>query len=279
VPEGDVEIAGFSGFTGWFVIPSEIDGRKVSGISDNAFNGSEDLRYVFIPEGLLRIGSYAFSQCPKLAFIDIPDTVTEIGTQAFNGCTGLRSVTIGRGIDTIGDYAFLSTTKLMEILFTGDAPENASYSFFEDNRVVKYYYGAEGFEGGSWLRYRSRPVSHDQSSWREFYGLAEELNLWGAEDNAGSPLVLRYAFNLAPGAAGDAYSLKPPANGEDLEISFYSMADDVIYIVETSVDLIEWTTDNVTVTEDLENGRTTAKVPYTEGSNFIRIRVEQNPDY
>ncbi|WP_269523011.1 leucine-rich repeat domain-containing protein [Coraliomargarita parva] len=278
VPEGDLEIAGFLGHTGWLAIPSEINGLKVSGIADNAFEDSNELQYVFLPEGLLRIGSYAFKDCPKLAFIDVPDTVTEIGSYAFDLCTGLRAASIGRGIDTIGNYAFSSTSKLMEILFRGDAPPNASSSFFEDSRIVKHYYGASGFEGSAWLRYRIKAVSHDQSSWREFYGLSSGLDLWNSQDDSGSPLILRYAFNLDPSGTGEAYSLSPPSNGEDLEIYFYSMAEDVMYIVETSKDLVEWTTDDVILTEDVENGRTIARVPFVGGSNFIRIRIEPIPN-
>jgi len=277
LPEGDIEIAGFSGHTGWLVIPVEIDGKTVSGIAYRAFEECDELRYVFIPEGLLRVGSYAFVGCKKLAFIDIPDSVMEIGSYAFDGCTGLRFVLIGRGIDVIGDYAFSATTKLMEILFTGDAPENASTNFFGENRVVKHYYGATGFDASSWSRYRTRGVSHDQSSWKEFYSLTGGLDLWGAKDETGSPLIFRYAFNLDPDSAGEVYSLTPPRSGEDLEISFYSMADDILYFVETSTDLVQWGSQNVTLREDLENGRTIATIPFVEGSNFVRLRIEKNP--
>lgn len=143
--------------------------------------------------------------------------------------------------------------------------------------VWEAYYGAAGFEGATWLRYRIRGVSHDQSSWREFYGLSDDLDLWSAQDRTGSPLVLRYAFNLDPNATGEAFSLQPPVNGEDMEVSFYSMAKDVTYIVETSTDLVEWGSQNVTLTEDLENGKTIARIPFVAGSHFVRVRIEPNP--
>ena len=47
-----------------------------------------------IPDGVTKIGDYAFSGCKNLASITIPACVANIGNSAFNGCTGLTAVYI-----------------------------------------------------------------------------------------------------------------------------------------------------------------------------------------
>ena len=55
-----------------------------------------------IPNGVTRIGEYAFSGCTSLASVTIPASVTRIGGFAFDGCTSLTSVTF-QGTITAGN--------------------------------------------------------------------------------------------------------------------------------------------------------------------------------
>ncbi|MDD6405738.1 MAG: leucine-rich repeat protein, partial [Clostridiales bacterium] len=50
-------------YEGEIVIPSEIEGMPVTGISDYAFNGCDGLTSITIPEGVTSIGDEAFSGC------------------------------------------------------------------------------------------------------------------------------------------------------------------------------------------------------------------------
>ena len=68
-----------------------------------------------IPDGVERIGEYAFSYCAGLTSVDIPDTVTKIGKEAFHNCSGLTSVTLGDGLLQIGEAAFLGCSALTDI--------------------------------------------------------------------------------------------------------------------------------------------------------------------
>ena len=65
------------------IIPTVIDGHRVTTIGDSAFLGSTGLTSIVIP-----------------------DSVTAIGTKAFLGCTNLTNVTIGSGVTSIGESAF-----------------------------------------------------------------------------------------------------------------------------------------------------------------------------
>ncbi len=69
-------------------------------IGDSAFNGCESLKTVTIPEGVEKIGSYAF--CGNaLESIVIPNSVTSIGDNAFSYCSMLASVTLSNNLTQI----------------------------------------------------------------------------------------------------------------------------------------------------------------------------------
>ena len=74
---------------GTLTIPSEIDGKKVVGIGDGAFENCTAFTSVTIPDSVTWIGNYAFSNCTSLTSITIPNSVTSIGYRAFCGCTPL----------------------------------------------------------------------------------------------------------------------------------------------------------------------------------------------
>ena len=65
-----------------------------------------DVTEVEIPEGVTRIGDFAFAGCSSLTQINIPESVNEIGGRSFEGCTSLIQVTIPEGVTVIGEGAF-----------------------------------------------------------------------------------------------------------------------------------------------------------------------------
>lgn len=66
------------------VVPEIKDGTKY--IADGAFRYNKTLQSVTIPEGVLKIGNYAFWDCRDLTVLKIPSTVKSIGTNAFVFC-------------------------------------------------------------------------------------------------------------------------------------------------------------------------------------------------
>lgn len=77
-----VTVTGYSGEDADLVIPTMIDGYAVTAIADNAF-ASDKIKSVVIPEGVVRIGWFAFAECPSLESVTIPASVTGIGYSAF----------------------------------------------------------------------------------------------------------------------------------------------------------------------------------------------------
>lgn len=64
---------------------------------------------VVIPDGVEKIGLYAFCQCEEITSVVIPDSVTGIGEGAFAGCTQLGDITVPEGLLDIGAGAFDGT--------------------------------------------------------------------------------------------------------------------------------------------------------------------------
>ena len=79
------------------IIPSEINGKQVTGIGGQAFEGCTGLENITIPDSVTEIGLEAFSGCTSLTNITIPDSVTEIGSSAFSGCSSLTAIDVEVG--------------------------------------------------------------------------------------------------------------------------------------------------------------------------------------
>jgi hypothetical protein len=100
----DGVITGYNGTaTGELIIPSEINGTKITGIGQEVFYNN-DLTSVEIPDSVTNIGASAFSD-NSLTELTIPNSVTSIGNWAFDK-NNLTSITIGNSVATIGYKAF-----------------------------------------------------------------------------------------------------------------------------------------------------------------------------
>ena len=57
-----------------------------------------------IPNGVTKIGNYAFQDCADLTDIKLPNTLTSIEEGAFSGCTNLETLNIPSTVNHIYDY-------------------------------------------------------------------------------------------------------------------------------------------------------------------------------
>ena len=106
--------------TQMLIIPPKIGGSVtirdgVMSIGTSAFSGYAGITSITIPNSVTSIGNYAFMDCTSLASITIPNSVTSIGSQAFTRCTNLTSVTIGAGVTSISNNAFSGCSNLTGI--------------------------------------------------------------------------------------------------------------------------------------------------------------------
>jgi len=146
-------------YTGDVVIPSTVSYNdtvfSVTSVYTNAFNGSNELKSITLPNSIASIGTGAFYGCtglqsihldatnPYFVFtngilynksqsqmiccltnttgkIEIPQTVTTILSGAFYGCTGIKSIVIPNSVNTISSQAFYNCTGLTDVII-GDS--------------------------------------------------------------------------------------------------------------------------------------------------------------
>ena len=118
---GELTITGYTAVgAGEVEIPAEIDGWRVTGIGESAFEGTTGLTSVSIPDGVTTIGGVAFALCPNLTTVSIPESVTTIGNWAFSGCSRLSAVVfLGGAPSTFSMFAFQGTATDFTIYYTG----------------------------------------------------------------------------------------------------------------------------------------------------------------
>jgi len=85
-----------------------------------------------IPDGVTRIGNYAFMNCPNLTRVNIPDGVTSIGDFAFDSC-GITSISNLNGMTEIGWAAFGNCTKLADITIPASVTRIGFQAFIDWN--------------------------------------------------------------------------------------------------------------------------------------------------
>ncbi|MEQ6357131.1 leucine-rich repeat protein [Lysinibacillus sp. M3] len=148
-----VVIIGYQGDKSDIVIPSEINGKPVIEIGDEAFSGKQ-LTNVTIPSSVKMIGKFAFSN-NQLTSIEIPSSMTTIGIYAFSSnqltsieipssmatiATGafsynrLTSVEIPSSVTTIGGHAFINN-RLTSVEIPSSVTTIGGYAFYQ-NRLI-----------------------------------------------------------------------------------------------------------------------------------------------
>ena len=69
------------------IIPSELNGKKVTAIGAGAFSLSMNLQEVTIQEGIEFIDDYAFSLCSLLVKVNLPESLKHLEENAFVSCS------------------------------------------------------------------------------------------------------------------------------------------------------------------------------------------------
>ena len=105
--DGSCEITDYTGSQKYLAIPEEIYGHTVVGITDMAFEYSNNLKSVLIPDSVSSIGGGVFRFCHDLLDVSIPNSVKSIESYTFEACENLSSIVIPDGVETIEKDAFL----------------------------------------------------------------------------------------------------------------------------------------------------------------------------
>ena len=156
-----------------YVIPSEIDGKKVAGIDNDAFRDNINLERVTIPEGIGYISTRAFYNCTALKSVTIPKSVESIGEEAFCNCTALTSVTIPEGVVFIEQGTFYNCTALKSVAIPRSAEDigDMAFGYYYDEKTADYEAKTEGFT----INYIKNTGGHVYAVTNGFADVEEEL--------------------------------------------------------------------------------------------------------
>ena len=91
-----------------------------------------------IPAGTEQIGEYAFCGQTQLGAIDFPDGLKKIGHYAFS-CTGLKELKLPRGLQRIGVSAFANCIELEYVQIPDSVTDVGSKAFVCEQEIGIYY--------------------------------------------------------------------------------------------------------------------------------------------
>lgn len=140
-------ITGYEGEDTEITVPSEVAGKKVTEIGNEAFLSLKECRKITLPEGLKTIGISAF-RGSGIESVEIPESVETIKRAAFSR-TKLTSVTLPKGLQSIGSIPFADCENLAEISIC-DSNENYKsvngVLYSKDGKTLIQYPGARSGE-------------------------------------------------------------------------------------------------------------------------------------
>lgn len=124
-----IEIVGFEGITDEphaITVPATYYDEEtkteyhIGAIGDEAFYANSSVRTIALPEGLTRIGAYAFANCEAMTAVTFPSTLETVDKGAFYGCDIIETYDFSKtALAAIGDNAFADSPALATVQFPG----------------------------------------------------------------------------------------------------------------------------------------------------------------
>ncbi len=99
------------------------------------------IQQVIMPEGMTKVGDFAFFSCQSVVSADIPSTVTTLGQYAFAGvlCTEIH---LPDALTTIGDYAFVYCPNITSFTFPENVTSVGEEIFYDNPNLTSIVWNA-----------------------------------------------------------------------------------------------------------------------------------------
>lgn len=184
-----------SPFYGQSELSDVIIGPKATELPPGFIYGSA-ISNVTIPEGVTKIGKYAFAYCPNLTEIIFPNSLEDIGWSCcsgsgiekayvgdnvkilegtFNSCDNLKSVYLGSGITSIGMNTFAWSNSLSTIYLFSDNLTTLDNPGFPDGLSQIFVCNPERYQNLFQDKYLSKLIVFNNTS-APYTGLVPTLN-------------------------------------------------------------------------------------------------------
>ena len=113
-------------------IPNKVIGYDVQGIAEGAFSYDNAIRFVYIEDGLWRIGDDAFRGCSALESVSLPESLLVLGHKSFMGCSKLQEIRLpGRLTGDSGSLAFKDCDNLRRVIIADELSCDIVPFFYE----------------------------------------------------------------------------------------------------------------------------------------------------
>ena len=141
---GAAEIKKYNGFDQEdTLIPTEIGGKRIVGIGEDAFKSCVGIKRLIIPEGVTSIAKGAFSGCSNLYSVVLPTTLKTLGeaadgygTGAFQG-TNIESINLPNSLRKIGPNTFYNCKQLVNVELPDNLFAIGKYAFQNCSKIVR----------------------------------------------------------------------------------------------------------------------------------------------
>lgn len=240
--------------------------HSVTTIETEVFLSCSSLTSIVVDEANLNFSSlngvlFNKPQTTLLAFppglaggYEIPGTMISIGAKAFVTCERLVGVTFPPGLLEIGSLAFSNCSGLRCVNFTGDAPNTFFSNPFQATSTdfTIYYLDAAAltFAEWPWTDYpnlvKMGENNTPSTAWLLSKGFPANTDIQSDPDGDGVRLLMARALNLDPHRNLSGEMPQPVIAGNQMSMSFYAAAAGINYVVETSTNLVDWSSEGVT---------------------------------
>lgn len=126
VNHGDsIEITRIQGLASEVKIPDTLENLPVTEIGKKAFLSRKNLRKVWLPAGMERVGDWAFAYCDHLTMVALPGRAVVFGKAVFLDCHHLASLPVKGKSEEVGPLLAAAVT-VAEANYLLDIPEAGS---------------------------------------------------------------------------------------------------------------------------------------------------------
>jgi len=190
-------------------------------ICGGAFEDRDDITSIVVPEGVRRVGQYAFIDMSELIYAELPSTINEVNEGTFKYCRKLETVVLPSA-EAIGDQAFYQNYKLKNFTLPANLKEIGAEAFADCHSLKLdsipdgvWSIGSYAFAGC----YKLGRIWFPESVKEIGEWIFETSNYVVVAANVGAP-ILEYAVE-------NGYAIDPVGNANFGNISFMVQSNEV----------------------------------------------------